>query len=54
VHPQQDLGQVSVSIGIAYYPRHGDSPGQLLRRADRAVYTAKNNGRNQVWVSDRA
>lgn len=53
LHRQQHLGQVTVSIGIASYPQHGDSPEQLLRRADRALYTAKNNGRNQVCVADR-
>jgi diguanylate cyclase (GGDEF)-like protein len=54
LYRQQNLGQVTVSIGIASYPQHGDSPEQLLRRADRALYTAKNNGRNQVCVADRA
>jgi diguanylate cyclase (GGDEF)-like protein len=53
-HRRQSLGQVTVSIGIASYPQHGDSPEQLLRRADRALYTAKNNGRNQVCVADRS
>jgi len=54
MHRQQNLGQITVSIGIASYPQHGDSPEQLLRRADRALYTAKNNGRNQVCVADRS
>ncbi len=35
-----------VSIGIASFPEHGDTPTTLLRRADVAMYTAKrlNNG----------
>jgi diguanylate cyclase (GGDEF)-like protein len=53
-HRQQNLGQVTVSIGIASYPQHGDTPEQLLRRADRALYIAKNNGRDQVCVADRS
>ena len=53
-HRQQNLGKISVSIGIASYPQHGDSPEQLMRRADRALYTAKNTGRNQVCVADRS
>jgi diguanylate cyclase (GGDEF)-like protein len=53
-HRQQDLGQVTVSIGIASYPQHGDSPDQLLRRADGALYDAKNNGRNRICVADRS
>jgi len=54
LHRNQNLGQVTVSIGIASYPQDGDSPEQLLRRADRALYTAKHNGRNQVCVADRS
>jgi len=50
----QDVGPVTVSIGIASYPQHGDSPEQLLRRADRALYAAKDGGRDQVCVADRA
>ena len=54
LHRQQNLGRVTVSIGIASYPQQGDSPEQLLRRADRALYIAKKNGRDQVRVADRA
>jgi len=37
--------QVGISIGIAL-AREGDLPEQLLRRADRALYAAKDGGRN--------
>jgi diguanylate cyclase (GGDEF)-like protein len=50
---RQAVGPISVSIGIASYPQHGDTPDQLLKRADRALYTAKNQGRNRVCVADR-
>lgn len=50
----QNVGPVTVSIGIASYPQHGDSPEQLLRRADRALYAAKDSGRDRVCVADRA
>jgi diguanylate cyclase (GGDEF)-like protein len=50
---RQAVGAISVSIGIASYPQHGDTPDQLLKRADRALYTAKNQGRNRVCVADR-
>lgn len=52
-HRRQKLGPVTASIGIASYPQHGDSPEHLLRRADRALYTAKELGRNQTCVADR-
>jgi diguanylate cyclase (GGDEF)-like protein len=42
---QIDLG---ASIGVAYYPDHGDTLGALLRSADIAMYHAKANGRGRV------
>lgn len=37
---------VSVSTGIALYPRHGTAPDILVRRADSAMYKAKRAGRD--------
>jgi diguanylate cyclase (GGDEF)-like protein len=39
---------LTCSIGIATFPRHGATSGVLLRAADKALYYAKKNGRNQV------
>jgi len=36
------------SMGVALYPRDGDSAHALLRRADEALYAAKRAGRSQV------
>ena len=36
------------SVGVALYPRDGDSAHTLLRRADEALYAAKRAGRSQV------
>lgn len=38
----------TTSIGVARYPRHGDTLDRLLQAADAAVYRAKESGRDQV------
>lgn len=40
---------LGVSIGAAIYPRHARSTSELLRCADVAMYTAKNNSLRQAW-----
>jgi diguanylate cyclase (GGDEF)-like protein len=42
---------VRASIGIAMVPQHGTDMGELLQKADAAMYVAKNNGKNdlQLW-----
>lgn len=40
----------TISMGVAMYPEHGRTKEQLLRAADRAMYIAKNTGRNKVVV----
>jgi diguanylate cyclase (GGDEF)-like protein len=42
--------QVGVSIGIALYPQHDDSPSKLIKLADDAMYVAKRLGRNCYHV----
>jgi len=37
---------VSLSVGIAMYPEHGETAEALLRAADSALYDAKDRGRN--------
>ncbi|MCC2112502.1 MAG: PleD family two-component system response regulator, partial [Hyphomicrobiales bacterium] len=45
--------EVTISIGVASLLRAGDTPEQILKRADQALYTAKRDGRNRV-VADAA
>jgi diguanylate cyclase (GGDEF)-like protein/PAS domain S-box-containing protein len=46
---------VTASVGIALFPEHGVNVGDLLARADLAMYQAKENGRNQcsMYEPDR-
>ena len=38
---------ISASIGVALYPEHGDTPEQLVKIADAAMYLAKRGGKNR-------
>lgn len=44
--------QVSASIGCVVYPRDGATGDQLLRYADRAMYDAKQLGKNRYCIFD--
>jgi len=43
------LGQITLSVGVAQY-RPGESSGDLINRADEALYLAKQTGRNRVMT----
>jgi len=49
-HHGQDLGKVTISIGVASYPEHGATRDTLIKSADEASYQAKEGGRNRVIV----
>ena len=38
--------KVSASIGIAFYPDHGENIDQLIKLADESMYRIKNGGKN--------
>lgn len=42
--------RISASIGIAIYPQHAQTPDELMRMADHAMYFAKQSGRNQAQL----
>lgn len=43
-------GHISASMGVASYPLHASDPDALFRKADEALYEAKQAGRNLVKV----
>ena len=49
-HEGKLLPPAGVSIGLACFPEHGTRGEDLLRAADKALYTAKARGRDQVVV----
>lgn len=42
---------VGASVGVAFYPDHGDAHDNLVNNADRAMYDAKNIGGNKCCVA---
>jgi len=48
---KQILGPLTLSVGIATFPNHGDSGDMVLQVADRALYQAKSDGRDRVVVA---
>jgi diguanylate cyclase (GGDEF)-like protein len=47
-------GAVTLSFGLAAYPKHGDTGEALIRAADEALYEAKRSGRDRVVVARSA
>lgn len=47
-HYNKTLPAVSVSLGYAMYPEHGDQVRELIKQADAAMYQSKNAGRNCI------
>lgn len=45
---------VSASIGISVYPNQGADINTLIHVADQAMYSAKNSGKNQIFVAGEA
>jgi GGDEF domain-containing protein len=44
----QSLGPVTISLGVSAYPDNGETPEDLLRVADAALYAAKQAGRDRA------
>jgi len=46
-------GRMTVSVGAAEYPTHGETPEELIASADAAMYQAKGEGRDRVVLAGR-
>jgi putative two-component system response regulator len=44
---------LTVSIGLASFPRDADNKGELLRKAEAALYQAKIRGENKVYLFEK-
>jgi diguanylate cyclase (GGDEF)-like protein len=47
-HRGQHLDSVTLSLGVAAFPEHGDTADGIVHSADEALYRAKRAGRDQV------
>lgn len=46
----ENIVKTSVSIGVAIFPLHDENINSLLKKADQALYTTKNNGRKGYTI----
>lgn len=46
----QSVGPITISIGVSEFPQDGKTPVELTEAADKALYIAKNTGRNKIVV----
>ncbi|MBW4497136.1 MAG: diguanylate cyclase [Oscillatoria princeps RMCB-10] len=51
-HYRQPLGGITISLGVACFPDHGQSSAALIRAADAALYRAKALGRDRLVTAD--
>jgi len=47
----QPEGRITISVGYSSFPENSDSKIELVRKADDALYSSKNNGRNRATAS---
>ena len=52
LHQGKSVGSVTMSVGVAAMPAHGESSRALLEAADAALYRAKREGRDRVVVAE--
>ncbi len=47
-HAGRAIGRLTASVGLGFFPRHGESAEALVGAADAALYAAKQGGRDQL------
>jgi diguanylate cyclase (GGDEF)-like protein len=50
---EKPLPQLTVSIGIAVFPDHGQILEEIIHASDKALYESKRQGRNRVTLSEK-
>jgi diguanylate cyclase (GGDEF)-like protein len=48
---EKPLPQLTVSIGVAAFPEHGQTLEEIIQASDKALYESKRNGRNRVTAA---
>ncbi|MCL4500501.1 MAG: GGDEF domain-containing protein, partial [Deltaproteobacteria bacterium] len=51
MHQGHLLRRATISLGVAAFPEHGTTVQNLIRMADKALYQAKEDGRDRVAVA---
>ena len=49
----QPLGCITISLGVACFPKHGQTLQELIQAADAALYRAKASGRDRVIAASQ-
>lgn len=52
-YENQALGKITISLGVAIFPDHGNTTQAVMLSVDSALYTAKRAGRDRVVVASR-
>lgn len=51
-HNGKEVGTITISIGLALFPTHGETIKAVITAADKALYEAKGAGRDRLAVAD--